>query len=315
MEKEIYIPRHLKRKSFEVENEKHQKKPAGNRRLSAYICLITMALILFIVSETGSPDANKPKPEEDVSTNLMPVDYRNQWLKNKAINPDYVGEIVFDSGLVSLSFVQAKDVYDHEGKPYVFYAQDGSVINEINEYTGNDVYIWKNWKNGEYDRYEEGGSIFMYYRNSLNDQNLIIYGHHFARDFDPSGNKQFTPLDILLKEENYEKNSTLKLILDNEIRSYQVCAVLILNAKDEKHLQIARPDLNYDLEVEYDPEFVHEYITLIDQLSVYHTGTQIDGHDRFLTLITCIEHQPDLRQAVICRETGVIKYEAKEGQV
>ena len=153
----------------------------------------------------------------------------------------------------------------------------------------------------------------MDYRNSLDDQNIIIYGHHFARDWDPSGSKQFTPLDILLTEENYENNTTLKLILEDEIRIYEICAVIIIDATDEKQLQIARTDLNHDLSGNYDPGFYEEYIEMIGIRSVYVTGKQIGPDDQLLTLLTCIEHRPDLRQAVICKETSREIYGKKKG--
>ncbi len=168
----------------------------------------------------------------------------------------------------------------------------------IDNYTGNDVYIWKNWKTGAYDRYEEGGSVFMDYRNTLEDCNLIIYGHHFARDYDPSGSKQFTPLDLLLKEENYYRNSSLKLVLDNQIRTYEICAVLILDAREEEQLEIVNTDANHDF------ESFKDYAALIERLSVYDTGKRAREKDSLLTLITCIEHRPELRQAVICSEVS-----------
>ena len=136
----------------------------------------------------------------------MDPELRSMWLSNKTINEDYIGQIVFDSGLVDLPFVQAKDVYREDGTPYVFYDSDGKPIEDYENHTGNDVYIWTSWKTGQYDRYEEGGSVILDFSNDLNDQNLIIYGHHFARDWDPKGNKQFTPLDLLLSKENYESH-------------------------------------------------------------------------------------------------------------
>ncbi|MBO4919995.1 MAG: class B sortase, partial [Erysipelotrichaceae bacterium] len=166
---------------------------------------------------------------------------------------------------------------------------------------------------GDYDRYEEGGSVFMDYRNSLDDQNLIIYGHHFARDYDPSGSKQFTPLDILLEKENYETNSSLKLILEDEIRNYEICAVLIIDATDEKQLQIARTDLNYDLSGNHDPDYYENYLELIRNHSAYDTGIQIEPYDKLLTLFTCIEHRPDFRQAIICKEIHREIYGKKKG--
>ena len=71
----------------------------------------------------------------------------------------------------------------------------------------------------------KGGSVFMDYRNDLDDENIIIYGHHFSPPFDPSRTRAFTPLELLMEEENYADNNKITLILDNEIREYVVAAV------------------------------------------------------------------------------------------
>ncbi|MBO4919205.1 MAG: class B sortase, partial [Erysipelotrichaceae bacterium] len=280
---ETYIPRHLKKETINVEETKKHNRRIKVRKLLCIPLIVLSAFAILSFSNKGTLETYHPEAEE--SPDPMPAEYRNIWLENKTINLDYIGQIIFDSGLIDLPFVQAEDVYDHDGNAYVFYTPEGNTVTDVDEYTGNDVYIWKNWKTGEYDRYEEGGSVFMDYRNSLDDQNLIIYGHHFARDFDPSGVKQFTPLDLLLKEENYTGNSSLKLILNNEIRTYEICAVTMIDVKDDEQLQIARTDLDFDLTVEYDPGFFQNYLDLIGRQSVYDTGKQIQENDRLLTLI------------------------------
>lgn len=261
------------------------------------LCILLMILGIVAVHFGGRPIKTIHKETSEKSDPML-SEYRNVWLENKSINSDYAGQIIFNSGLIDLPFVQAKDVYDQNGNAYVFYTAEGETVVDIDEYTGNDVYIWKNWKTGAYDRYEEGGSVFMDYRNTLEDRNLILYGHHFARDYDPSGSKQFTPLDLLLKEENYDRNSSLKLVLDNQIRTYEICAVLILDVREEEQLEIVNTDANHD------SESFKDYVALIERLSVYDTGKRVREKDSLLTLITCIEHRPELRQAVICSEVS-----------
>ena len=197
----------------------------------------------------------------------MDPELRSMWLSNKEINEDYVGQIIFDSGLIDLPFVQAKSTIREDGEPYRFYTADGALVEDPYAYNGNDVYIWTSWKTGEYDRYEEGGSVFMDYRNYLKDQNIILYGHHFVGDWDPEGKKQFTPLDVLLNEENYEENKSLRLILDNEIRSYIVTHVFTIDIEDENffgHLKSEKlelfdiPKINEEL-IRMVEEYIHFY--------------------------------------------------------
>ena len=144
----------------------------------------------------------------------------------------------------------------------------------------------------------------MDYRNSLDDQNIIIYGHHYARDYDPSGSKQFSPLDILLEEENYDENKTLKLILDNEIREYTVTNVFRISILDDYQIQCVRTDMDRDLSGNDDEGFFEEFIGYMNGISAYCTGETLDPKDRILTLVTCMEHQPEYRQIIVCKEIG-----------
>ena len=240
---------------------------------------------------------------------IMPEDLRKRWEENRAINSDYIGNIVFDSGLLDLVIVQADDVYNDNGELYEFYSQDGRRIEDPIGFSGNEVYIWSSWKNHEYDGLGSDGAVFMDYRNSLSDQNLILYGHHIARDYDPLGGREFTPLDLLLEEENYEENKTLKLILDKEIRKYLVSCVFTINANDKKEIEIIRTDLKRDLQGNDDPDFLKRYLENMKESFSYDTQVSLSNEDRILTLVTCIQHRPDLRQIVLCREVERISYE------
>ena len=296
-----------------------QNEPVNKERnRKGIVFAIAAAIFVLVLFIGGSALLNKNKndvPEEPVEVIVedntpepMPAELKNEWLANKAINPDFVGSIKFDSGLIDLPFVQAKDVYDRNGKPYTFYTEDGALVEDVDEYTGNDVYIWANWKTGEYDRYGEGGSVFMDYRNNLADQNIIIYGHHFARDWDPSGSRQFTPLDALLEEVNYEANRTLKLILNNEIREYVITNVFTIDIENDYELNILRRNMNEDYSGNADPGFFNEFIRYIDGINRYPIGEKLNEGDSILTLVTCMQHQPELRQIIIAKETEKTVY-------
>ena len=288
----------------------------NGRMLVIAICLCLFALIFIIATrliENSRKDESAPaadvREEIQVEPAGMPPVLKNLWLSNKAINRDYIGQIIFDSGLIDLPIVQATDVYDKDGNLYTFYSEDGKPVEDPENYTGNDVYIWTNWRNGEYDPYGDGGSVFMDFRNSLKDQNLIIYGHHFARDFDPSGSKLFTPLDLLLSQENYKANNILKLVLNNEIREYVISNVFMMDTGNEYEVNVLRRNMNEDYSGNPTPGFYKEFISYIDSVSEYDTGEKLTENDDILTLVTCIQHQPELRQVVIAKETGKTVYE------
>ncbi|MBR4461438.1 MAG: class B sortase [Erysipelotrichaceae bacterium] len=301
-----------KNKNRSVSSVKRNKKIAIVI-LSFLLCGALIVLGWFVIKD-------RQKTEEPIEDDVIVVpveepepvideERKKQLQEYEAINKDYVGQIVFDSGLIDLPFVQAKDVYDENGKLYKFYDEKGHVVTDPTGYTGNDVYIWTNWKTGKYDYSDEGGSVFMDYRNEPDDQNLIIYGHHYARDWDPTGSKQFTPLDVLLDEENYQDNKMLKLYLENEVRSYVVTNIFIIDIYNEKQLQILRNDMAVDFYNREDPDFFESYIPYIDSISKYDTKEPLKKDDRLLTLVTCIQHQPQYRQIILCKEVKTENYE------
>lgn len=283
-----------------------EETPKDHKGIILSIGILVFLLVFFagisLMHNRSRPIEEPAFSQETSEFNPMDSELRSMWLSNREINEDYIGQIVFDSGLIDLPFVQARDVYKEDGTPFVFYDADGNLVEDLENHTGNDVYLWTSWKTGEYDRYEEGGSVFLDFRNDLSDRNLIIYGHHFARDWDPQGREQFTPLDLLLSEENYEDNRYLSLILDNEIRRYVVTNVFTIDTEDEYEQQIIRTDMDYDLNGNADPSFFSGFISYIDKISRYETDEAVEENDHLLTLITCIEHQPRYRQVVLCRE-------------
>ena len=293
--------------SVEKRNNRRELLIAGIIGLIMLSVFVSGTIITRKIEQNSATDQTLGITEPEKST--MPSELKDEWLTNKAINPDFVGSIKFDSGLIDLPFVQAKDVYDRNGKPYTFYTEEGQLVENVDEYTGNDVYIWTNWKTGEYDHDNEGGSVFMDFRNNLKDQNLIIYGHHFARDWDPSGSKQFTPLDALLEEENYETNKTFSLILDNEKRDYLITNVFTIEIDNDYELNIMRRNMNEDYSGNPDPDFFKGFIEFIDKVNKYQISEKLSPVDNIVTLVTCMEHQPELRQIVIAKETKRTTYE------
>lgn len=235
------------------------------------------------------------------------IDY---YQENKAINKDYVGDLYFTSNLLHESFVQAKSVYDDNGELYTFYTQNGSIVKNPDDYTGNDVYIWKYWKTGEYDYNNHGGSVFLDYRNELFDQNLIIYGHHFSVWNDETRSKAFTPLEQLLLEENYASNKELKLLLENEIRTYELWSVYEFNATDDEwydKAQYWRYNYNYDdYSDSVDNDYYQNYIDFVKENRLYDTDVELTTSDKTLTLQTCISgHTGVLYEILVFKQVDV----------
>ena len=281
------------------------------------LCLsIVLGLLL-----TGAFNPKKPVEPETPPIEVIEIDpgeiekkkYRENYDSNKEINPDYVGDIFFDSGLLSVNFVQAKSVYKDNGEPYQFYTENGNLVTDPEGYNGNDVYIWTYWKTGEFDYNDNGGSTFMDYRNYLSDQNIIIYGHHFSVWNDETRSKAFTPLEKFLEKENYEANKYVTLVLEHEIRKYVVAAVYNFDATDDSYFddfQYWRTNYAYDDYTDtIDNDYYSRYIDNVRRVQLYDTGIEWGTNDRTITLQTCISgYTGELFEILVLKELSVESY-------
>ena len=202
-------------------------------------------------------------------------EYEALYDKLHAINDDYLGTIVFDSGLVDVPTVYAIDY---------------------------DEYLRRDFETGEY---YEGGTVYLDPNASLDSQNMTFYGHTFY-----NGDRVFfTPLHDLIEEENYDKNKYLSLVLEDEIRRYEVAYVyyadILLNNPQypiEKGMEYMFP--------EFDDESLEYYINGIEKKEFYDTGVDIKPGDKFITFQTCVLYRDDLRLIVVAKEIDRIAFDA-----
>ncbi|MCR4634531.1 MAG: class B sortase [Erysipelotrichaceae bacterium] len=291
--------------------------------LGLIVTVLALGASIFILFSAGVislPEKNEAPAEEEVTVpaedenEKLLKEYRALYDENKAINGDYVGEILFDSGLLKASFVQAKSCFKENGEMYSFYTEDGKLVTDASGYTGNDVYIWTYWKTGEYDYNDNGGSTFMDYRNNLADQNLIVYGHHFSVWNDETRTKAFTPLEQLLEEENYAQNRYVTLVLEHEIRKYEIACVYEFDATSEEDvtaLQYWRTNYNYDdyNGNAYDENYYSNYIEAARGAQYYPINVRWTTEDPTLTLQTCIGgHAGELFEIIVLRQISSAAY-------
>lgn len=131
-------------------------------------------------------EGNQGKSEEAKKS------YYEMYQEKKRENQDFVGWIVFDSGLLNLPFVKGAT---------------------------NDTYLRTNF----YKQYDILGTPFLDAEQSTESRNMTIYGHfaYYGSDL------MFTPLDKLRNQENFKGNETFHLYLDGERRDYDVAAVVV----------------------------------------------------------------------------------------
>ncbi|MGN0339404.1 MAG: class B sortase [Lachnospira sp.] len=135
----------------------------------------------------------------------------------------------------------------------------------------NDYYL----KKGFYNEYNPNGSIFMDYRNSYNDINMIIYGHN------TSDGEMFSCLTQYMDENFYKNHREIKFDTLYGHYTYRVIAACLGEVKyiDEEGFRY----YNYtDDEYELDSFFMD-----IRNQSLYPVDYEFKNDDRFITLSTC----------------------------
>ncbi len=285
--------------SEETTEEVTEEEPNGgqppkrdNRKIliPIIVAAIVICLVLIFVMLNSRNSGSTVDTDPSVFTVNSSIDfaaYQEIWQENYAINSDYVGEIVFESGIISLPVVQ--------------------YIDESNLDQGYYQYLRYDWETGEYD---EEGSIFIDpYTYLDSSMNVVIYGHYVYESYDSSKTHKFTPLELLLDEENYEENSIFYLILEDEVRVYQIAHVYYaqLYSSDGSSYNLLEEGMYY-MKAEWTQEELEYYLEKVSAIEQYDTGVEIEYGDNFVTLQTCVENRDDLREIVIAKQIGSFSY-------
>ncbi len=192
---------------------------------------------------------------------------------HKRINPDVVAEFWFESGLIDQTVVRSRD---------------------------NVYYERREWR---YRKHDSSGAVFMDYRNTGKEQNVLLYGHYVYPVKDPEKVKMFTPLCFLTQEENYEANKTVYLFLGEQLRRYSIASVYY--CKLINNYRQPEKDTEYYW-TEYDSKAFAIYSQGIARKQFYDTGIKLEQTDSWLTLQTCVENHDELREIVLCRLEEII---------
>ena len=251
--------------------------------LMVCIVLLIVAVFVLVTSDKKEVSASEEEPIMDVIEEEVKYSddyYRDFYKSQKEINEDYVGQLFFESGLIVQPFVQGKT---------------------------NGAYLRTDWINGKYD---VEGSNFMDYANTLDDENLVIYGHYVFEYLDPTLTHKFTPLEQLLSKENYEDNKIIYLLLENEIREYEIASVFYAQLIKDGEYYYTQDDQQYYL-TSFSDEYFDIYHQSVKEVEQYKTGLDFTKDDKLLTLQTCTRNREDLREIVIAVEKNVYKLDGK----
>lgn len=119
---------------------------------------------------------------------------KNSFNELKKLNSDLVGYLKFDSKIIELPVVQAKD---------------------------NDYYLRRSF----FKEYNEQGIPFMDAECNAYSKNVVIYGHNVYYD----DKAMFSPLSFLVEQEKFEQSQTFSYYTENERIKYQIVAVYIID--------------------------------------------------------------------------------------
>ncbi len=137
------------------------------------------------------------------------------------------------------------------------------------QYSDNSYYLNHDFNN----QYNNTGWIFMDYRNHLDDQNIVIYGHH-RRD-----GSMFGSTDLLFNKDFYKENQEILLITPEETITYVIFSVYSTNSKDNYTNQ------NFDN--------FRETLELFKNRSKIDFDVSLDGIKQIITLSTCNNNNVD----------------------
>lgn len=159
----------------------------GKRLVRIGIALLILLVGVFFFAankkEDEAPEATVEFTEPTPTPEL--TEQQQNYQEKLVVNPEYIGVLKFDSGLIEQNVVQSTD---------------------------NEKYLNTTWDLQE----DEIGAAFFDYRNMDDDQNYIIYGHYVYYD----DSAMFTKLELLLDESNYEANKTITLTIGEDVEKH-----------------------------------------------------------------------------------------------
>lgn len=249
------------------------------------VCMLAIFVLVGILFNIDNEEPAQNKLQQTSDSNIDLVEYTDEYYREfyksqKEINEDYVGQIFFKSGLIVQPFVQ------------------GST---------NGTYLRTDWESGKYD---VEGSNFMDYECSLDSQNLVIYGHYVFEYLDPTLTHKFTPLEKLLDKDNYKDNSIVYLLLEDEIREYEIVSVVYAQLVKMSNDYYTEDDFQYYLS-SFTEDYFDSYRSKVKSTELYDTGLDFSYNDKLLTLQTCTRDREDLREIVIGVERNAYKLDGQ----
>jgi sortase B len=247
--------------------------------------LLVLFILLFVFSgyhlvtgvysqEQQKADQNKVK--KVVTDNkvdfedgaIMPKFTKKAYEELYGINRDFVGYIVWDTNYIEQPIVQT---------------------------TNNSYYL----DVGFFNKWASSGTIFMDYRNSWGDTNIVLYGHNNRYDYDI----MFSHLnDIALDRNIYLQNRTFSVFNKDVEYKYEICYSYWFYEKDFEYEYYKK---SWNNEQEF-----NDWISFAKNNNLQETPLDLEYGDSFITLFTCMRGTNGRhRLVVIGKLMEVVEYE------
>lgn len=198
----------------------------------------------------------------------------------KQTNVNHVDEnlSVADNGLIDETNVRSnnKESNDIIGNLKI---ANTNIDNDVLQGKDNEYYLIRD-SHGVKNIY---GSIFMDYRNTLEDRKLLIYGHNSKTLNDVP----FHDLEKYIDYTFYKNNKYIYLTLNDEKAIYEIFSVMIIPKNTTRHTKITFND----------KEWI-EHLNWMREESVYDTNIDVGLMDVILTLQTCY-YEPENSYLII----------------
>ena len=157
---------------------------------------------------------------------------------------------------------------------------DGTSIDYPVVQTNDNIYYLSH---SVYKEESSAGTIFMDSRNESSplDKNTVLYGHHMKNGM------MFHDLASYKEAAFYKKHPYVEYGGVDGIGKWEVFSAYVTNTAD-----------NY-IETEFDSdEDFEQFLERVVSKSLYHTGCEVKGADKILTLSTCSYEFDDARMVV-----------------
>ncbi|MDS6415253.1 sortase SrtB [Clostridioides difficile] len=216
-----------------------------------YRIVINIILVLVILYSGFNIYSKLTKYNNDtkISSELQKKEYKKEDLSK--INSDFKFWLSVENTNINYPVVQSKD---------------------------NSYYLDKDF----YKKDSISGTLFMDYRNkSIDDKNIIIYGHNMKNK------TMFNNLNKFKDADFFKKNNKIKITLNGKEFLYDVFSAYIVES-DYDYLKT-----NFNNESDY-----QNYINDITSKSLYKSPIKVNSNDKIVTLSTCTYEFDDARMVI-----------------